>query len=164
MKKTAIFYGSTGGNTEVVANKIAGILGAEIFDVADSPIDEFENYDNLIFGTGTTGIGDLQEDWEEFIEEVEGADLSGKTVAIFALGDSSSFSDSFVGSMHKIYEVVSEKDCNLIGFTDVDGYEFDDSDAVVDGKFVGLPIDEDNEDDLTDERIEKWIELIKSEL
>lgn len=42
-----------------------------------------------------------------------------------------------------------------------DGYDFEDSTAVKDGAFVGLAIDEDNQDDLTEERIEKWVEMIK---
>ncbi len=164
MKKTAVFYGSNSGAAEDVANRIGEALGAETFDVANSPTDELANYDNLILGSSTTGIGDLQEDWEDFISEVENADLSGKTVAIFGVGDSESFADSFVGCMEKIYNVVKEKDCKIVGFVDTDGYDFDDSSAVVDGKFVGLPIDEDNQDDLTDERISNWVEAIKPEL
>ncbi len=164
MKKTGVFYGSTSGTAEDVAKRIGEALGADTFDVANSPTDELANYENLILGGSTTGIGDLQEDWEDFISEVEGADLSGKTVAIFGVGDGVSFPDSFVGSMEKIYEVVKEKDCKIIGFTDTEGYEFEETPSVVDGKFVGLAIDEENQDDLTDERISNWVEMIKPEL
>ena len=45
-----------------------------------------------------------------------------------------------------------------------DGYTFDDSEAVVDGKFVGLALDDVNEDDKTDERIDAWIDSIKGSL
>ncbi len=164
MKKTAVFFGSTGGSAEEVANKIGEILGAKVFDVADNPIDEVANYENLILGSSTTGIGDLQDDWEDFVYAFGNADISGKTIAIFGLGDGGSFSDSFVGCMEKLYDAVKDKDCKVIGFTSPEGYDFEESPSIVDGKFVGLAIDEVNESDLTDERIEKWIEQIKPEL
>lgn len=49
----------------------------------------------------------------------------------------------------------------MVGQTPTDGYHFEASKAVEGGKFVGLVIDEDNQDDLTDERISKWVEQIK---
>jgi flavodoxin I len=51
-----------------------------------------------------------------------------------------------------------------VGAVDTDGYSFDDSEAVVDGKFVGLPLDDVNEDDKTDTRIEAWIAEISPNL
>ena len=45
-----------------------------------------------------------------------------------------------------------------------DGYTFDDSEAVIDGKFIGLPLDDINEDDQTDSRIEAWLADITPEL
>ena len=44
------------------------------------------------------------------------------------------------------------------------GIPFDSSIAVVDGKFVGLPLDEVNEDSKTDERISAWAEQVKQEI
>jgi flavodoxin I len=49
----------------------------------------------------------------------------------------------------------------LTGKVPTDGYEFEESEAVMDGKFMGLPLDEDFEPELTDERISGWIELIR---
>ncbi|MEA3317594.1 MAG: flavodoxin domain-containing protein, partial [Bacteroidota bacterium] len=69
MNKIAIFYGSSTGNTESAAKQIAKLLNADIFDVADKPVKELQNYENLIFGTSTWGIGDLQDDWDSFISE-----------------------------------------------------------------------------------------------
>ncbi|MFW3346663.1 flavodoxin, partial [Aliarcobacter butzleri] len=42
----------------------------------------------------------------------------------------------------------------IIGFTSTEGYYHDGSKAQIDDKYVGLVIDEDNQSDLTDERIE----------
>lgn len=163
MSKTAIFYGSSTGVAESVANKLVEKLNANIFNVVDMPTSELANHDVLIFGTSTTGFGELQEDWASFISEVKDADLSGKTIAIFACGDSSSFSDSFVGSMDEIYKEIKDKDCDIIGFTETEGYEFNESPSVHDDKFVGLAIDDENQSELTDERIDNWVSLLKKE-
>jgi flavodoxin I len=56
MKKIGLFYGSTTGNAENVANIIADKIGrekVEIFNVADIDIAELQNFDNLILGTST---------------------------------------------------------------------------------------------------------------
>ncbi len=164
MSKIAILYGSSTGNTESVAKQLAEKLGADVFDVVDNPTEKLGEYNNLIFGTSTWGIGDLQDDWEAFIEEVENADLTGKTVAIYGLGDSDSYPDSFVDGIGTIYNAVKGKGCKLVGFTDTAGYEYDSSTGEVDGKFVGLPLDEENQGDLTESRIDKWVEQISPDL
>ncbi len=164
MSNTAIFYGSDTGNTEAAAKKIAAKLEADIFDVANTQADKLTEYDNLILGTSTMGIGDLQDDWADFISELENADLNGKNIALFGLGDADMYPDSFVDGMGEIYNAVKNKGCKIVGQVDTDGYEFGESTAVVDGKFVGLPLDEDNDSDLTDDRIEMWVEKIRNKL
>lgn len=166
MANIGIFYGSTSGSTQDVAEDIAKALGVDksnLFDVAKAGTD-FSNYDLVIFGSSTYGMGDLQDDWESYIDDLKGADLKGKKVAIFGLGDSSSYSDTFCDAMGKIYEVIKEKDAEIIGFTSTDGYSYDDSEAVIDGQFVGLAIDNDNEPDETPSRIAKWVEILKSNI
>ena len=163
MNKTAIFYGSSTGNTESAAKNIAKMLEADTFDVADNPIDQLGKYQNLIFGASTWGIGDLQDDWDNFISELENADVSGKVIALFGLGDGTSYADSFVDGIGTIYQAIQNKGCKIVGFVDTTGYDYEASTAEIDGKFVGLPLDEDNENDLTDERLEKWIERLKNE-
>jgi flavodoxin I len=160
MKKTAIFYGSTIGNTETVAQQIAEKLGAELYNVAYSSIDKVQQYQNLILGTSTWGVGDLQDDWEGFLPALAKVDLTGKIIALFGLGDSSSYPDTFVDGMGTIYEALKEKGCTIVGMVDPKEYNFDDSSANIDGKFVGLPLDEDNESDQTEKRVAKWLEQI----
>ena len=160
MKKTGIFYGSSAGNTQVVAKTIAKELNADMYDVSRRPVDQISQYENLILGTSTLGLGDLQDDWDAFLADFEKADLSGKTVALFGLGDSATYADTFVDGMGTIYETIKNKGCRLIGQVSPEGYDFDDSTALVDGKFVGLPLDEDNESNLTDSRVKKWIDEI----
>ena len=43
------------------------------------------------------------------------------------------------------------------------GYNFTDSDGVEGDKFFGLALDLDQQDELTDERIDKWVNQIKKE-
>jgi flavodoxin I len=164
MSKIGIFYGTSGGNTKEIANKIASKLGIakeDIHDVASAKKTELIPYDVLLFGSSTWGLGDLQDDWEDFIKVVASADLSEKKIALFGCGDSSSYSDTFCDAMGKIYQTVKEK-ATVIGFTDTTGYSFDASESVVNNQFVGLAIDEDNESNLSEARINNWVSLIKS--
>lgn len=163
MKNTAVLYGSTTGNTEVVAKKIATELDAAIFDVASQPVSEIPKYQNLVLGTSTLGIGDLQDDWDAFLPSFAKTDLKGKKVALFGLGDAGGYPDSFVDGMGILFESVKDKGCTIIGKTATAGYEFDSSAAVVDGMFVGLPLDEDNQGDLTEKRITTWLSQVKKE-
>ncbi|MFV0346524.1 MAG: flavodoxin [Bacteroidales bacterium] len=164
MKKIGIFYGSDTGNTEGVAKQVAKLLGSDNVDVKDvskAETSDFEQYDNLILGTATTGIGDLQDDWDSAVAKLKSAKLDGKTVALFGLGDSQTYPDTFVDSLGHLYEAVKDKGCKVIGAVATDEYEYDDSIAVVDGQFVGLAIDQDNEDDKTEERVDNWVNSIK---
>ena len=63
-----------------------------------------------------------------------------------------------------IYEDLKDTHCKFCGAVDTAGYTFDSSIAVVDSKFVGLPIDEVNEDNQTEERISAWAEQVKQEI
>lgn len=161
MSSYAIFFGSTTGNTEAVAHQIAKQLDAPVFNVANCNAEKLLEFDTLLLGTSTLGVGDLQDDWESFISKVEQADISGKSVALFGLGDAEGYPDSFVDGMGIIYNAIKDKGCNIIGKVDCSDYTYDESTAEVDGSFVGLPLDEDNESDKTAERIQNWIKMIK---
>ena len=58
-------------------------------------------------------------------------------------------------------EELQNNGAKLVGLVSVEGYEFDESSAVVDGMFQGLPVDEDFEPELTDERVENWVKQIQ---
>lgn len=158
----AVVYGSSTGNTQEVAEKLAEELGGEALEVSSVAPADLAKYSSLIFGTSTWGSGDLQDDWEGF--DFDGLDLNGKVVALFGLGDSSSYGDTYCDAMGQIYEAIKDKGAKIIGSVSTDGYEFEESRAVVDGKFVGLALDNDNQGDLTDDRIAAWVESIKPEL
>lgn len=161
---TAIFYTTSTGNTTEVASKIAEELGGlEVFDLS-SNLDKVEQYDKVIIGASTWGDGDLNDDLDEVWDEFCELEFSGKNVALFSLGDQEGYGDTFVDALGTIYEQVNSKGANIVGFTSTDEYEYDESKAEIDGKFVGLVIDEDNQDDLTDDRIKAWSEDIKGDI
>jgi len=157
-----IFYASSTGNTEEVANKISQRLDDfELIDVASSGVEQMNDFEIIIIGVSTWGEGDLQDDWEDCLSEIQTIDFSGKTVALFGLGDQEEYGYEFVNGMGTMYEIVRENGANVVGFTSTQGYEFDESTAIIDNQFVGLVLDEDNQSDLTDSRIDTWINKIK---
>ena len=63
MKKIGIFYGSTTGTTEAVAEQIASHLGggsSEVYNVGNTDAKVAEEYELLILGSSTWGSGELQ--------------------------------------------------------------------------------------------------------
>lgn len=163
---TALFYGSTTGNTEEIGKLIIEALNKdiEIFDISDSGLDKISSYEKLILGTSTWGEGELQDNWDDVWSEFCEIDFSGKTVALFGLGDQDSYADEFVDALGIIYTQVKNAGANVIGFTSSQGYEHDSSKAQIDDQFVGLVIDVENQDELTQERVEKWTNSIKTSI
>ncbi|MCG7586580.1 flavodoxin, partial [Photobacterium sp. OFAV2-7] len=120
----------------------------------------FDDYDLLILGTPTANYGEMQPDWDCFVPELEDADLSGKKIALFGLGDQVDYPDSFQDAMGDLADLIVEAGGELIGQWPTDGYEFNDSRAVKDDKFVGLALDEDRQPELTDDRIATWLNTL----
>ncbi len=167
MNKTCIIYGSTTGTCQGIAEKIAeklGVASGDVLDVANIDSSTPEGYTNLLLGTSTWGAGELQDDWYDGLEALKKADLSGKTIALFGCGDSESYGDTFCAGMAEIYDGLKDSGAKFVGSVSTDGYTYEDSAAVIDGKFIGLPLDDVNEDDKTDARIDEWISSIKDSL
>lgn len=165
MTKIGIFYGSTDGNTERIVNQIQELFGdeAELNNVNSATAEDMEPYPNLILACPTWEIGQLQEDWDAFIDEIENVDFSGKKVTYLGLGDADGYPDTFLDALGIIHDRIKDSGATFVGSWPTDGYNFDVSKGVVDGKFLGLAIDEDNQPDLTDERVQQWVEQLKSE-
>lgn len=160
MAKTIIVYGSSTGTCENIANTLASKLNAEVINAAELTAEQLSEADNILLGTSTWGFGEIQDDWYDGLNIVKTTDLSGKTVALFGCGDSAGYSDSFCGGMKEIYDAAKEAGATIVGAVPSDGYTFDASEAVVDGQFVGLALDDVNEDNLTEGRINSWIETL----
>ncbi len=158
-----IVYGSSTGNTQSAAEMIAEALGeGEVLDVASIEPTDLNGFDKLILGSSTWGDGEFQDDWDAF--DWSDVDLSGKTVALFGLGDQESYAEAYCDAMSLLYDEVKQKGANVVGSWENEGYEFEESRSIgEDGRFVGLALDSDNQDDLTEERINKWVESIKAD-
>ena len=166
MKKAAIIYGSTTGVTEDIARQIAKTLNIDsssVFDAGKVKTDDILPFEVLILGSSTWGVGDLQDDWELFLPKLGKTDLSGKVIVIFGTGDSCSYPDTFCDAIGTIYQGLRNTGCNFYGAVSAEDYHFDDSSALVEGMFVGLPLDEVNEDEKTEKRIDNWLIQLKDE-
>ena len=158
-----IFYGSSTGNTELAAEKIKEQMGQFITEIADvanlEDASNITNHDLVFFGVSTWNIGEMQDDWGDFIPKMDGLDLSGKKVCFFAMGDAVGYPYNFLDAMGELWGVVQKLGSpELIGVWPTEGYEFDESQAMFDeDHFFGLGLDEDNESDKTDERIHAWL-------
>lgn len=165
---TAIFYASSTGNTQRAAEMILENLGGngivDIYNVANGTIEKMSVYDKLIIGTSTWGDGELQDDWADVFEKFKKIDFSDKTVAFFGLGDQEEYPDEFLSAMGILYEVVAAGGAKTIGGWSVAGYYHDASKAQDGENFIGLALDEDNQSDETDSRIDIWCEKIRSDI
>lgn len=171
MKKVGIFYGPEGGNTEKTAKKIGRLLGEEnhrLVSMRDADAGDLDAYDNIIFGIATIGqetwdAEPVESGWFRFKSELEKADLQGKKIAIFGLGDHIRWPKQFVDSMGELYRILKEGGTDTLGKVSAADYTFEESAALVGDMFAGLPVDEDFEPELTDARLESWVERLKEE-
>lgn len=160
MDKIGIFYGSTTGRTQEVAEAITTKLeNCDLIDVAGAKKEDLAKYNNLILAASTYGDGDLQTDWEDFAQNLSEDDFDGKIVAIVGLGDQDSYSDTFCDSIGLLADLA--KKATIIGKTKNENYDFQASRGLEGDDFLGLAIDEDNQSDLTNDRLSTWIDSIK---
>jgi flavodoxin I len=167
MKKVGIIYGSSTGTCETIANSIAQKLGvdsADVMNAGEITVEKVNPYEVLLLGTSTWGDGEVQDDWYDGLKVLKSADLKGKTIALFGCGDSESYCDTFCDGIGVLYEDLKDSGCAIVGKVPTDGYNFSFSISVVDGMFVGLPLDDINEDNKTEARVDAWLEEIKSDL
>ncbi len=171
MKKIGLFYGPLGGSTERVAKKVAAALGNENVDLIpakDSKVSDLEKYENVIFGMSTIGKETWEadksaNDWDIFLPEVVKVDYSNKIIAMFGLGDQITYDLHFVDALGVVAKEILSKGAKIIGQVETDKYDCRESLAIIDGKFIGLPVNEDFEPELTDERVNNWVEKIRKD-
>lgn len=176
MSKIGLFFGTDTGTTRLLGKKIAKQLGDELVDkplnINRTNLEDFLGYKVLILGTATYGEGDLpgmennvkNGSWAEFVPLLDDIDLSGKTIALYGVGNQEKYGERYVNGMAKLYSIVKEKGATIVGNWGTDGYTFTASEAVVDGKFVGLALDNKSQKINTEERIHGWVEMVKPQL
>jgi flavodoxin I len=172
MAQIGIYFGTSTGKTRKVAKMIKKKFADDIMaapeNINRSNLDDIAGYQYLILGTPTLGEGLLpglsadceDESWEEILPKMADIDFTGKTVAIFGLGDQVGYAHEFVDAMMELYDFLSERGAKIVGAWPTDGYEFEHSESIVDGKFVGLALDLDNQSALTEQRLTAWLKQI----
>jgi flavodoxin I len=134
-----------------------------LHNIAESSAKDLESYDLIILGIPTWGVGELHEDWEAFLPELNQVNFQTRKVALFGLGDQEGNPESFCDAMGLIHQELVKKDANIIGYWSAGEYNFKESEAMIDDSMAGLALDEDNESEKTEQRIEQWVEKLKSE-
>ncbi|MCV2402370.1 flavodoxin [Marinomonas sp. C2222] len=166
----ALIYGTDTNNTEEVGNKIAKQfeeLGetVDIFNIKDIEPSLLESYGTLILGIPTWDFGGIQSDWEDIEDSLTALSLDNTVVALYGLGDQFGYGDYFIDAVGWLYEKLLPTKAKFVGQWSTEGYEFEASRACVENKenFIGLAIDEDQQFELTDERIEQWVIQVYAE-
>lgn len=168
--KIGIFYGTNTGNTETVVEKLTDELKnngfeVDVNDMASAAVEDMGNYENIIIAVPTWNDGELQDDFDAVFDDFKAFDFSGKKVGFVGLGDQDGYPDNFLDAIGTLAKPVLANGGTIFGYWPTEGYEFNVSVGLAEnGKFYGLGIDVDNQDDLTDDRIQAWVAQIKGEL
>lgn len=171
MKKTALIYWPKKGNVENTAGKIAKLFEADaidVFTISEVDVEKLTAYDLLIFGGSTIGADNWEDThttkWYTFFKAVKKLDLSGKVGALYGLGDQVLYPEHFVDGMAVVRDELSSTGIRFVGSWPIEGYEHTDSKSAEGDHFIGLALDDDQQPELSDERIKQWIEILKAEL
>jgi flavodoxin I len=167
MKKIGLFYSFNTNKTSQAARKIGEEFTAGQIDHVNAETltsQEFLTYDNLILGVPTWFDGELPNYWDEFVPALEDLDLKGKTVAIFGNGNQKGYPENFVDGVGIMADLLESRGARMVGFTSVQGYEFESSRALRGEQFTGLALDFENQGNQINQRIKNWVEQLKGEL
>lgn len=169
--KIAVLYGPEGGNTEYVAKLIEQRLGKDKcvlipVKLADSKV--LNDFNKIILGVSTIGTHtwkheNAHSDWDSFLPLFRKINFTGKKVAIYGLGDQIAYANHFVDDIKILYDIVIQQNGKIIGQCATNGYDFNESAAIINGKFMGLPIDHDRQAEFTQSRVNKWVDQIVPE-
>ena len=169
MNNVKLIWGSDTGTTEEIVQMLEREFSnidstLEVSELSQNP-QEWDTHNIYMLGIPTWYDGELQSSWEEYFEEFKKIDFTNKKVCIFGLGDQEGYGEYFVDGVGILAEVVINNGGSIIGKTSTQGYDFEESKAEMeDGVFFGLVIDEDNQDELTEERVCSWVDQLKQEL
>lgn len=167
MSKTVIIYSFHTQKSKKIAEKVIEAMGEEnihIINAEDLTTKVLEEYDNFILSAPTWFDGELPNYWDEFIPELEEMDLKNKTFAVFGLGDQKGYPENFCDAIGILVEVLESCGANIVGKIPAQGYIFESSRAQRGDIFVGLPLDQENQGRLTNDRVAKWVAQLKNEM
>lgn len=163
-----LFYGTQTGTAALVADAIHAQmpdLVQECKNIYGAKTADLEAADFLVLGGSTWGDGELTDDWNDFLPQLDWINFAGKKVALFGLGDQIGYSYNFVSAMKILYDKLVSRGAEIIATQiPTEGFDFEHSEAILNGKFIGLVVDEVNEPELSKERIKQWEGQIRAAL
>lgn len=169
MNTIGLIYGSDTGITEEVTNSIVEkwtLSSINVYEASHVKNTDIEKYDIIFIGLSTWYDGDLQSDWENYFKKFKTMDFTNKTFALYGLGDQYGYGEYFIDGVGILADVILANGGKIIGHWPTEGYDYEISKAEIEGKnlFYGLAIDEDNQPELTEERIDAWLSIVKEKL
>ena len=171
MKKTALIYWPKKGNVENTAAKLAAYFdkdAIDVFTISEIDVKKLPDYDFIIIGGSTIGADNWEDThttkWYAFFDELKSISLNGKKAAIYGLGDQVLYPEHFVDGMAIIRDEFKAAGAEIIGAWPADGYEHTDSKSQEGDQFIGLALDDDQQSELSNERIDKWVAMLKAQL
>ena len=169
-KTIGLFYGSSTCYTEIVAEKIVAEMRhlkvpVDLFNIAQEPVATMNAYQQLLLGIPTWDYGELQEDWEQVLDQLDAVNFSNKQVALFGIGDQQGYPEWFLDALGYLHAKVKSLGATTLGYWPTTGYSFEQSKALTaSGKqFVGLAIDDETQFDQTDQRVQLWCQQLVNE-
>jgi flavodoxin I len=166
MNKTAIIYSFNTKKTGKVAERIKEAFNDDMVEMVNAEEineDLFMSFDQIVMGVPTWFDGELPNYWDEFVPALEDLDLSGKKIALYGLGDQKGYPENFLDGMGLMANILEKSGANLLGFTSVEGYNYESSLAERGDQFAGLAIDYENQGSMNKERIAAWVESLRKE-
>ena len=182
MAAVGIFYGTSTGSTEEVAEMIYEAFGS---DVAAKPVDVdtleadgtslagvFGQHDALVVGTPTWNTGSDTErsgtGWDELYYKqlpLTRETLQGRKVAVFGLGDQVSYAENYADATGELFDVFEGLGCHMMGVWSIagKGYEHVASKSIRGDNFCGLLLDTVNQEELTEDRVKTWVSQLIAE-
>lgn len=157
-----LIYSSYTGLTfdiTTIIEKYLDSLKLEVLEVSSINSNDFLRFDFLMLGVPTWFVGELEPEWDDYFPDFENIDFTGKDIAIFGLGDQYGYPDNFVDGIGILAEVIIKNGGNIVGYWPNNGYDFNKSIGLApNGMFYGLALDEDNQPELSEERVKLWTE------
>lgn len=167
MNKTGIFYSFNSTKTAKAAEKIIAEFGSDFnIETVNAEVlteEVFLSFTNLILGVPTWFDGELPNYWDEFVPALEDLDLKGKFIAIYGLGNQHEYPENFGDAVGIMAKLVQDRGAKLVGFTSIEGYNYESSLAEFEGKFLGLILDQETQPRQSKDRIAHWVNDLKSQ-
>lgn len=119
MSKVKIVYGTCGGNTEIVCQKVADVLGeqgheVELLQSKLTEASELGEYDLLVLACPTYGKGELELYFAKFMAKLAEVDLKDRPCTIIGLGHPKYEPDYHLESAKIILDFLKEKEAKLV--------------------------------------------------